>query len=257
MSNTKVITTFGKTGKELYGNQFLQTFLQHWPNDIKLTVYYEDWKPDLLDDRIEYLDIDKIIPEVNDFRDYCNSCIDQLPKDERVQKRINWYNKAIRWSFKSFVMYKELERKDSRYIIWLDGDVSTLKKPDLLIAEKTLNGCAYASQLEFIKGADHCESGYVVFDTNHTDCDKIIDHIKNGYLNRKILELNKPWDGFWLALMIKQGISFNNLNKDKVGIGKTFTNRYLFDVLNHNVGNRKLKDNGLHHITGREENESW
>lgn len=257
MFNTKVITTFGQTGKELYGDQFLKTFLQYWPKEIKLTVYYEDWEPDLLDDRIEYLDLDKLIPEVNNFRDYCNSCINQLPKDERVQKRINWYNKAIRWSFKSFVMYKELERKDSRYVIWLDGDVTTLQTPDFLIAEKTLNGCAYASHLEFIKGNHHCESGFIVFDTAHRDCKKVVEHIKNGYLNRKILDLDKPWDGFWLALMISQGISFNNLNTDRVGSGKTFTNRYLFNILHHNVGNRKLKDNGLHHITGRKENESW
>lgn len=257
MSNTKVITTFGKTGKELYGNQFLKTFLEYWPNNIKLTVYYEDWEPDLFDDRIEYLDIDKIIPEVNNFRDHCRTCIDQLPKHEKLQKRINWYNKAIRWSFKSFVMLNELKRKDSRYIIWLDGDVTTLKTPSPVIAEKTLNSCAFASQLEFIKGNNHCESGYVAFDTDHPDTNKIVDHISDGYENYKVLTLDKPWDGFWLALMIKQGISFNNLNIDKVGSGKTFTNRYLFGVLNHNVGNRKLKDNGLHHITGRGENESW
>lgn len=257
MSNTKVITTFGKTGKELYGNQFLRTFLEHWPNDIKLTVYYEDWIPDLFDTRIEYLDIDAVIPEVNKFRDHCIECINQMPKQERVQKRINWYNKAIRWSFKSFVMYKELERKESRYIIWLDGDVTTLRRPDPRIAEKTLNGCAFASQLEFIKGNNHCESGYVAFDTDHPDNSKIIEHIKNGYEKYKVLTLDKPWDGFWLALMLSQGISFNNLNRDRVGSDKTFTNRNLYGVLKHNVGNRKLKDNGLHHITGRGENESW
>lgn len=257
MSNTKVITTFGKAGKELYGNQFLKTFLEYWPKEIKLTVYYEDWIPDLLDDRIEYINIDLAIPEVNKFRDHCQSCINQLPKSERVQKRINWYNKAIRWSFKSLVMLKELERKESRYIIWLDGDVSTLKHVDSQLAEKTLNNCAFASQLEFIKGNYHCESGYVSFDTENNNYEKIVEHIKNGYVNYQVLTLSKPWDGFWLALMINNGISFNNLNRDRVGSAKTFTNRHLYGILHHNVGNRKLKDNGLHHITGRGENESW
>jgi hypothetical protein len=73
----------------------------------------------------------------------------------------------------------------------------------------------------------------------------------------EVLTLDKPWDGFWLALMIKQGISFYDMNKDKIGSDKTFTNRYLFGVLKHNVGNRKLKDNNLHAITGRSLNESW
>jgi hypothetical protein len=252
---TKVITTFSRTGKELYGNQFIDTFLKHWPEDVLLTVYYEDWIPELINSRIEYIDIDLAIPEVNQFRDYCQIEIDKLT--DKKSKRINWFNKAIRWSFKSLVMYTELKRKQTRYIIWLDGDVSTLKSPVSDFAQTILHESAFASQLEFIKGADHCESGIVVFDTEHANTSKIITHIKNGYINMEVLTLDKPWDGFWLALMIKQGISFYDMNKDKIGSDKTFTNRYLFGVLKHNVGNRKLKDNNLHAITGRSLNESW
>lgn len=252
---TKVVTTFGKAGKELYGNQFIETFLKFWPRDINLTIYYEDWTPDVIDPRIDYINIDEAIPEVNQFRDYCQREIDKLT--DKKAKKINWYNKAIRWSFKSLVMHTELKRKQTRYVVWLDGDVSTLKSPINNFAEVIVNNCAFASQLEFIKGAHHCESGIVVFDTEHVDCEKIINHIANGYINMQVLTLDKPWDGFWLARMISMGISFHNLNKDRIGADKTFTNRYLFGVLKHNVGNRKLKDNNLHAITGRGVDDSW
>jgi hypothetical protein len=253
--SVKVITTFSRAGKELYGNQFIDTFLKYWPEDVSLTVYYEDWVPELINPRIEYINIDSAIPEVNQFRDHCQIEISKLT--DKKSKRINWFNKAIRWSFKSLVMYTELKRKQTRYIIWLDGDVSTLKSPVPNFAQTVLHGNAFASQLEFIKGANHCESGIVVFDTGHPDASKIITHIENGYVDMKVLTLDKPWDGFWLALMIKQGISFYDMNKDRIGRDKTFTNRYLFGVLNHNVGNRKLKDNNLHAITGRGFDESW
>jgi hypothetical protein len=252
---TRVITTFGKTGKELYGNTFIDTFLKFWPADISLTVYYEDWVPDTIDPRIEYIDIDTAIPEVNQFRDHCQQEIDKLT--DKKSKRINWYNKAIRWSFKSLVMYNELKRKQSRYIVWLDGDVSTLKSPIDNFAQTLIQDRAFASQLEFIKGNHHCESGIVVFDTDHIDCSKIINHIRDGYIDMQVLTLDKPWDGFWLALMIKKGISFLDLNKDRIGVAKTFTNRYIFKVLEHNVGNRKLKDNNLHAITGRGTTDIW
>lgn len=255
MKNVKVITTFGKIGKELYGNQFIETFRKYWPIDIKLTVYYEDWVPDVLDPRIEYIDIDQALPEVDDFRDYCQSKISKLT--DKKSKRINWYNKAIRWSFKSLVMFNELKRKESKYIIWLDGDVSTLQSPKENLAEILLKQCAFASQLEFIKGANHCESGIVVFDTEHPDCERIVEHLRNGYIDNQILTLEKPWDGFWLALMIKQGISFNNMNLERSGSGKTFTNKHIYKTLVHNVGNRKLKDNNLHAITGRGIDDSW
>jgi hypothetical protein len=252
---TKVVTTFGRAGKELYGNQFIETYLKYWPSDILLTIYYEDWEPDIIDPRIEYINIDESIPEVNQFRDFCQIEINKLT--DKKSKSINWFNKAIRWSFKSLVMHTELKRKQADFVIWLDGDVSTLATPIPKFAETLLKGKAFASQLEFIKGANHCESGIVVFDTNHKDCPKIIDHLYVGYVEKQVLKLSKPWDGFWLALMINDGISFNDLNKDKIVAGKTFTNRNLFKVLDHNVGNRKLKNNNLHAITGRGFDESW
>lgn len=257
ISNTKIITTFGKSGKSLYGDKFISSYLNHWPESVPLTVYKEDWDPDIIRSNILYLDIDKEIPEVNKFRDHCLGLIANLPKEDKKSKKINWYNKAIRWSFKSLVMWKELSKPSSRFIIWLDGDVETLKPPIENIAETLLKGKCYASQLERIKGNWHCESGIVVFDTHHPQIHKVISHLSDGYIHYQVLNLDKPWDGFWLAKMIEQGISFNDLNKDNIGHSKTFRNRHLSGVLHHNVGNRKLKDNNLHAITGRGINESW
>lgn len=256
-SNTKVITTFGKTGYSLYGRNFIESFLTHWPENIKLTVYKEDWDEDKINPRIEYLDIDDQIPEVNGFRDHCSREISELEKYDRNSKRINWYNKAIRWSFKSLVIWKELQRKDSQYIVWLDGDVTTLQRPKEDIAELLLKGSAFASQMEHVKGMPHCETGIAVFDCSHDQCLSIVDRLREGYIDNKVLTLEKPWDGFWFAEMVKRGISFSDMNKDRSGSGKTFTNRYLFKVLEHNVGNKKLKSNGLHAITGRRIDESW
>ena len=103
----------------------------------------------------------------------------------------------------------------------------------------------------------HCETGIAVFDCSHDQCLSIVDRLREGYIDNKVLTLEKPWDGFWFAEMVKRGISFSDMNKDRSGSGKTFTNRYLFKVLEHNVGNKKLKSNGLHAITGRRIDESW
>lgn len=254
---TKVVTTFGSTGLELYGNNFISSFLAHWPPEVRLTVYKEDWNETVTDSRIEYLDIDQQIPEVDGFRDHCLKEIRELEKADRNSKRINWYNKAIRWSFKSLVIYNELKRKDSDYLIWLDGDVTTLKSPRPDLASCLLKGNAFASQMEHVKGMPHCETGIAVFDQRHLECDRIIDHLAQGYIEHKVLTLEKPWDGFWFAEMVKKGISFADMNRERGGTGKTFTNRHIFRVLDHNVGNKKLKSNGLHAITGRKQDESW
>lgn len=253
---TKVITTFGKTGKSIYGDKFIDSFLKYWSDDIKLTVYNEDWIPDRLDPRIEYIDIDLHIPEVNMFRDFCLVNMQQH-QDKKENKRVNWYNKAIRWSFKSFVMHRELIRRDRRYVIWLDGDVETINIPTDDLARKLLAGKAMASQVEYVKGQKHLESGIVVFDTEHKDCEKIIEHIKIGYLDMEVLKLDKPWDGFWLAKLLDKEINFTDMHRENSRGLKPFGNRHIVNTLIHNVGKEKLKSNNLDSTTGRNKNESW
>jgi hypothetical protein len=255
-ADTKVITTFGKTGKQIYGNEFIETFLKFWPQEIKLTIYSEDWSPNIYDSKIEYIDIDTAIPGVNSFRDFCISEMQQY-QDQKANKRINWYNKAIRWSFKSFVIHCELTRKEKRYIIWLDGDVSTIGPIEQDIAKKLLKGNVIAGQIEYVKGQKHIESGIVVFDTEHPDCEKIIDHIKSGYIDMQVLTLPKPWDGFWLAKLLESNIDFTDMHKESSRGMKPFANKYIVNSLIHNVGKQKLKLNDLDLTTGRNKNESW
>jgi len=256
---TAVITTFSIAGKKLYGDNFIKSFLQYWPKNIKLIVYYENWVPDILDDQIIYKDIKSEIPEVKHFIDHCKSKISELPKDSKKAKPINWYNKAIRWSFKSLVMYKELKNSNYDHLIWLDGDVTTLQKVRDSIATDILGKATFASQMQVIDGTNHCESGIAVFSVKDEQTITIIDHLKNGYIDFQILKLKKPWDGFWLALL-ENKVRFYDMNNPKdhhPSYNRTFFNKHIAGILTHNVGNKKLKDAGLHKITGRNIDETW
>ncbi len=256
---TAVITTFSSTGKDLYGDNFIKTFLKFWPKNIKLIVYYENWVPNIIDDQIIYKDIKTEIPAVKNFIDHCNKNIDELPKEIKKAKKINWYNKAIRWCFKSLVMHKELVNADYDYIIWLDADVTTLDTVKETIAGEILGKSVFASQMQIIDGDKHCESGIAVFSTKHKQVNIVIEHLKNGYIDFEILKLKKPWDGFWLALLEKK-VRFYDMNDPKdhnPSYRRTFFNKHIAGILSHNVGNKKLKDAGLHKITGRKLDETW
>jgi len=256
---TAVVTTFSNTGKSLYGNNFIKTFLKFWPKNIKLVVYYENWIPDIIDEQIIYKDIKSEIPEVKAFVEHCNSHISLLPKDIKKAKKINWYNKAIRWCFKSLVMYKELSNSDYDYIIWLDADVTTLSAVKDSIASDILGKSVFASQMQIIDGDKHCESGIAVFSTRHKQTHTVIDHLRDGYVDFNILTLKKPWDGFWLALLDKK-VKFYDMNNPKdhhPAYRRTFFNKHIAGILSHDVGNKKLKDAGLHKITGRGVDETW
>jgi len=40
-----VITTFHQAGLELYGQRMIDTFEQHWPDEVDLVVYAENCNP--------------------------------------------------------------------------------------------------------------------------------------------------------------------------------------------------------------------
>jgi len=46
------------TGYEVYGREFIETFLAFWPADVQLYVYYEGDKPADANDMVKWLPLD-------------------------------------------------------------------------------------------------------------------------------------------------------------------------------------------------------
>jgi hypothetical protein len=202
----KVITTLHEDGYKLYGKN-LNTWSKFFPQDWTLEYYAENHTPDL-DARFTVKDFNKSCPAWDEFYNH----VKLQTVDLTDKKKINWYRKALRWSFKMFVLVDALEHTSKKYIIWLDSDVVAVKSPETNWIKKNLNNQCFAGKLEKINGQSHIESGILLFDTTHYDITKCTDWIKEGYFNKKIFLENKAWDGFWLAKLINQNISWNNSN---------------------------------------------
>jgi len=63
----EVLTTFHKAGWEQYGKRMVETFLQHWPNDVNIHLYCENVKTAIDDPRVVEHDIFETCPEIKDF----------------------------------------------------------------------------------------------------------------------------------------------------------------------------------------------
>lgn len=203
----EVVTTLHLDGYNLYG-KFLKTWCLYFPTDWKITYYAENHNPDL-DDRINVVDFNKTCPEWLDFYNHIKLETENL-KDK---KKLNWYKKALRWSFKMYTVLHALNNSKERYVVWMDSDVYAKKHPTEDWIETVLNGKCFAGQLEHVKGFPHIESGILIFDTHHSDIKIVKRWITEGYIDKKILKEQKAWDGAWLGkLVTTQPIQWSNIN---------------------------------------------
>lgn len=249
-----VVTTLHEDGYKLYGQRNVETWSSMFPSDWNISYYSEKHSP-VLPERVSILDFDQACPEWQGFYDAVKSRYSLESSTD--EKRKNWYKKALRWSFKMYTVLHAMKNCNSRYLIWLDADVWAAKPPDSMWIERCLKNTALAAQLEFIKAGGHIETGILIFDLEHPDSKKIYDWIYSGYRNREILEEDKPWDGIWMAKLLKQNtVSWNNLNMvTKKDLAVAFSHKDL-NWLSHGVGKRKFRSSELNVRSGRlEKNE--
>jgi len=203
----KVVTTLHEDGYKIYGKN-LGTWSNFFPQDWTLEYYAENHTPDL-NARFTVKDFNKSCPDWDEFYNY----VKLQTVDLTDKKKINWYKKALRWSFKMYTILDSLKNSQERYLIWIDADASVYNNVNLNWILNSLKNHCLAAKLEKIKNVPHIESGILIFDRQHTDINKIINWIEKGYLHKQIFNEPKAWDGFWLAKMI-QTQEINWVNKD-------------------------------------------
>jgi hypothetical protein len=238
-----VVTTLHKDGYNLYGKEFIKTWEQHFPKDWTIDYYAEGHTPGF-GNRVRVLDFNETCTEWQDYYKYIQQQVEIL-KDK---KQINRYKKALRWSFKMFTLLHALKTSTSDYVMWLDADVYAKTNPPKDWIQAVLKNYCVAGQIENIKGFTHVETGILPINRVHPDAHKVIEWIEEGYINRKILNEPKPWDGAWIGKMYDLRLVPMNvlwmLERQKEGvpvIAKAFSNNNL-NWLVHHVGDKKFND---------------
>ena len=109
MKPIKFITTFSKTGYDLYGKKWIDTFMNN-VSESNITVdLYLDFDISLTDSRINIINYDIAIPNhknwINEFKS---------------KSKHSLYNKkmGVRFSYKAFVMQHALDNNKDCYVIW-------------------------------------------------------------------------------------------------------------------------------------------
>lgn len=231
--STTYVSTFSKDHLEVYGNRFLNSFTS-FSND-PLVLYAEgfNWH--------NSLDFESVIPQHAEFKTH----IHDLISEEQNKKEIARLKKALRWSYKSFAIIHALENIKTDYVVWLDGDVETVSKVPSNLADRMCKDKLLFGYKQFIKKDMHIESGLVIFNTKHPCIKEVIRMYRLGYHFKQVLNLPKPWDGFWLAHMLKM----KKIQKESIISSVPFMG--VTNTFKHHVGKTKFKNLDFDKYLGR------
>lgn len=236
MNTVKVVTTLHEDGYNLYGKTFIPTWIKYFHTHWDIFYYAENHTPHF-NNLVHLLDFHTVCPQWQKFYNH----VKKLKEDTKNKKEINRLRKALRWSFKMFTLLHALENTKHDYLIWMDSDVYASNSPNEKWIQQVIGSSCFAGQRETVKGFTHIETGIIVINMKHKDIPKLINWIKQGYIEYKILNENKPWDGAWIGKLADSGdVDFKNISMVTTEKhAKAFSGKSL-KWLHHRVGDAKF-----------------
>lgn len=135
-----VVTTFNQSGYDQYGHRMIQSFLQHWPKEVKLYVYAEDCKINESTNNLIIKDLHssslgltnfknkwKNVPKANG--DVSGDPIRNKRKDSG--KGFKW--NAVKFAHKVYSIFSCAAECQTNTLIWMDAD--TICHSDITLNE--------------------------------------------------------------------------------------------------------------------------
>jgi hypothetical protein len=235
-----VITTFSEQGYDVYGKRWIASVIKNWPADTRVVIY-TDFNLAIPADNFVIKQFDAEFPYHSKFKQLV---INTFNKDD---KAINIGHKTIKFSFKGFVICKELLIATGNYLVWLDGDVETLDSitHDDFVKQLNLNFLACQTEKQTHR-YPHIESGILIFDCLHPVTNVFQKQFEEYYYTDKLFKLKKPYDGYIIGKVLTENkMLFTDFNKNISVIGKnsskdlTFQHPFLKQRFVHWIGGYK------------------
>ncbi|MCT7374876.1 hypothetical protein [Chelativorans salis] len=198
--DVNLVTTMHRGGYEKYGQTMVQTFLEYWPENVRLTVYAENFELQEQSKRLEVVDLHQACPALVAFKEankepWQNGLPESSAAKEARTKLTYKYNfkyDAVKFSNKVFAYCTQASRTSSRYLVWLDADTVTTKP----IPEDLISSLGDAFLLYLGRRYTHSECGFLRFDMGHPNALEFFRTMQAMYVSGEIYTLNEWHDSF-------------------------------------------------------------
>ena len=180
MRPTTVVSTFSPEGYQQYGQKMVETFLEHWSDEVNMILWLDEAIP-FDHPRIEQkVGMPREIVEFRERHKEHPAAHGRKVEDGSGQQKYNHRNDAYRFIFLALlpsITAFTLMRRPSR-MIWLDGDVHTFDRVSTEFLDQTAPESFEGSYLA--RKHHHPETGWVNF--NLPECDDLLEAIYRVYV---------------------------------------------------------------------------
>ena len=166
----EAVTTFSAFGYEQYGRRMIETFAQHWPRAVSLTIYRDGFdltEDDLPRGALDVCAIDMQFEAKYGGLSWFGDFKSRHARDPRANGMRNgsydFRFDAVKFSNKTAAIIDAAETSSADVLIWLDGDIVThapVSNLDELMPENCL--------LSWLDRDRSCpETGFLIFNLRH------------------------------------------------------------------------------------------
>ena len=254
-----VVTTCHKEGYDLYGRRMVETFDRHWPREIVLDLYTENFKPDIISDRIVCLDLLAECPELVAFkqRHQDNPLAHGSASEKHWKVRIDWRKPklklrrkqnlgyrwdAVRFSHKTFSIFAAAERCATDVLFWVDADIQFFADIPFEFLEETIPPDCMVS---FLARPQFSECGFVGYNLRHPATGKFLKQFKALYTTDSLFKEDQ-WHDSYLFDVVRKRFEKKGHRTYDIGkgmgeeVGHVFINSDLGRYMDHMKGDRKI-----------------
>ena len=232
-----IVTTFSKSGYDLYGRGFLDGFLKYWPKDINLYLFLD---PPLTS--YDIVPISNIVVKDLSAESNIHGFMSDFGWMRNMSDPRNYRFQGSRFSHKIFALTAPcLPRSGIR--IWLDADTVTFTPidPDYLRECLPRSG----EMLSYLgrKDWDHSECGWVGYDLACGGLGFLKEFLEI-YETGAVVSYAQTHDSFVFDRLREKfqakGSRFRNLSQDCRGLN-AWRQSVLGERMVHNKGNEKFR----------------
>ena len=234
-----VVTSFNEHGYKKYGEEFIKTFLEFWPKNVRLTVYYEG-------ENFPFTEGVSWIP-IEDVEFY-NEFFDSLrfPMFHGIVGDKYDINFDARMCRKVLIQMHSLKKYKGK-VFWIDADVVTHSQvPDGFLDEMLPDdklSCHLSRD-----GWYYTESGFIGFNHSHPKASWFYKNYIHTVMSGVIFT-QPGWHDCYafdaMRIIMDQPEAFKNLSEGlPKGTMHPFINSALGKFLDHKKGQRKGSKSG-------------
>lgn len=166
-----------------------QSFLAHWPASIPLTVYAEDFDPD-----ISGIEVRRLPEWLQTFKEQNAAHNGQKP---------HWYDyrfDAVKFAHKVAALTDYALGTTDGALVWMDADVVTHSKPTEEWLKSLFPQFAYLAWLD--RANSHPECGFMMFRCSHPYHLNFMEAFRNLYTSGELFKLRETHDSFALYHLV-------------------------------------------------------